>query len=219
MTPRDTGHGKSGGAAAVVDSKQEHGSSGSGGVPITDVGKARKLPGRAALPSQRKHVWAANPLPAAPEQWLRDRQQRDYEEAGVPPNLWMIHNKLYDLEPFLDRHPGGREWLEFVRGMDCTMEFETHHLGDAKMQPLLTKYYVRDADPVRAKRVQAYTFEEDGFYKTFKRRAYAVLKEHGGIGGGRTMEIASAVAIALWFLSYIATCVTGSAWFAALTGT
>jgi cytochrome b involved in lipid metabolism len=26
----------------------------------------------------------------------------------VPPNLWLVHGKLYDFEPFLDKHPGGK---------------------------------------------------------------------------------------------------------------
>ena len=27
------------------------------------------------------------------------------------PKLWRIHDKLYDLSGYLDRHPGGPEWL------------------------------------------------------------------------------------------------------------
>ena len=176
------------------------------------------LPGRAALPSQRKHVGSLNPLPSSPEQWLKERQERDEKRAGVPPDLWMIHNKLYNLSGFLDRHPGGREWLEFLRGMDCTMEFETHHLDDDKMQKLLSKFYVRDADPALSKNVQAYTFEPDGFYKTIKRRAFKILQQHGGPSGGSRMEVVSAITISIWTLSFLVTCISGSSVMAALTG-
>ena len=36
------------------------------------------------------------------------------------PNLWCIGNKLYDLTPFIPKHPGGESWLKNTKGMDIT---------------------------------------------------------------------------------------------------
>lgn len=35
-------------------------------------------------------------------------------------NLWIVENKLYDLSGFLDKHPGGRTWLDLTKGQDIT---------------------------------------------------------------------------------------------------
>lgn len=29
--------------------------------------------------------------------------------------LWRVHDGIYDLTDFVERHPGGREWLEMTR--------------------------------------------------------------------------------------------------------
>ncbi len=44
---------------------------------------------------------------------------------------------------------------------------EVHHLDEAKVGSILAKFYVRDAP--RGSAAAAYTWEETGFYKTFKR--------------------------------------------------
>jgi Cytochrome b5-like Heme/Steroid binding domain len=38
--------------------------------------------------------------------WLEGRQADDGAEG-----LWRVHNKLYDLKEFVNKHPGGKEWL------------------------------------------------------------------------------------------------------------
>ena len=45
------------------------------------------------------------------------------------PKYWRIGNKYYDLTPFLDKHPGGRQLLELARDRfeDATYAFEAHH--------------------------------------------------------------------------------------------
>lgn len=43
------------------------------------------------------------------------------------PLLWMIHGVPYDLQEFVDRHPGGRESILLGRGRDCTALFESYH--------------------------------------------------------------------------------------------
>lgn len=41
--------------------------------------------------------------------WLRSRREDDGAEG-----LWRVHDKLYDLNKFINAHPGGREWLELT---------------------------------------------------------------------------------------------------------
>lgn len=34
--------------------------------------------------------------------------------------LWRVHDKIYDLTSFINKHPGGKEWLELTK-----VSFET----------------------------------------------------------------------------------------------
>lgn len=110
-------------------------------------------------------------------------------------NLWRINNRLYDLEKFMNNHPGGAEWLSLTRGTDITELFEvnnnpaskiikiykykfsiillqTHHLSK-KPENMLPKFYIRDAVTPRSVPM---TFKKYGFYKRFKERAFESLK-------------------------------------------
>lgn len=80
--------------------------------------------------------------------------------------LWRVHDKLYDLTDFIHRHPGGAEWLELTKGVDITEQFETHHITP-KAEQLLKKFYVRDA---ALPRNYNFTFNDNGFYRTLKRK-------------------------------------------------
>lgn len=35
-------------------------------------------------------------------------------------DLWIVENKLYDLTPFIEKHPGGSTWLQITKGQDIT---------------------------------------------------------------------------------------------------
>lgn len=100
--------------------------------------------------------------------WL-DGKRIDDDAEG----LWRIHDGLYDLTSFVILHPGGREWLELTEGTDITEAFESHHIAP-KASRLLPKFYVRDASKPRN---YLLTFNDDGFYKTLKRRVAAQLPE------------------------------------------
>lgn len=56
--------------------------------------------------------------------------------------------------------------------MDITEFFETHHFS-GNPEKLLPKFFVRNAAKSRNFK---FTFEENGFYKTLKRRAAEKLK-------------------------------------------
>lgn len=162
------------------------------------------LPGREQFPSRGK------PL-SSPIQWLKDKAQVDGELLGIPPELWCVHGKLYDLGGFMSRHPGGREWLELTRGSDITDAVETHHLDMGKVQAILAKTFVRDAPKAKAARAKArFTFADDDFYRTLKRRAVKVLgASSAGHGPTAAMHAVSATLLAGWLACFVGMCAFG----------
>ncbi|CAG4915814.1 unnamed protein product [Colias eurytheme] len=102
-----------------------------------------------------------------PVQWLTGKAIDDGAEG-----LWRVHDKLYDLDQFMDKHPGGQEWLELSKGTDITEAFEAHHINPVA-ESMLKKFYVRDA---KTPRNSPFTFHEDGFYRTLKKKAWESIK-------------------------------------------
>ena len=103
-----------------------------------------------------------------PYAFLEGRKEVDGAEGR-----WRIRNSLYDLEKFAKFHPGGEEWIRLTKGTDITELFESHHLTDKALN-LLPKYYIKDAVTPRSVPL---TFEPNGFFCTFKKRALEALKE------------------------------------------
>lgn len=91
-----------------------------------------------------------------------------------PQRLWQIDGKLYDLEPFLNKHPGGRRLLEQVRGTDCTALFHSSHLHDNVPKGMLARFYVGEAPAPEANAPPSFEWEGTGFYPTLKAR----VREH-----------------------------------------
>lgn len=42
--------------------------------------------------------------------WLEGRREDDNAEG-----LWRVHNKLYNLKDFAEKHPGGKEWIYLTK--------------------------------------------------------------------------------------------------------
>lgn len=105
-----------------------------------------------------------------------------------PSRLWQVDGKYYDLEPFLEKHPGGRRFLEQTRGTDCTALFHSTHLHDRVPLATLRTYYVGDVPGY----APAYDFEGDGFYPTLKRRVREHYVEAARAAGekGRAIRVA-----------------------------
>ncbi|KAI4488669.1 hypothetical protein M0802_011377 [Mischocyttarus mexicanus] len=103
-----------------------------------------------------------------PYGFLKGRTKQDGAEG-----LWRIRNGLYDLQKFAKSHPGGAEWINLTKGTDITEAFEAHHLTD-RAERILPKFYIRDAT---VPRTVSFTFEPNGFYRTFKKRALEALKD------------------------------------------
>jgi len=61
---------------------------------------------------------------------------------GEKKSIWtVIHDKVYDITPFLDEHPGGEEILIENAGLDASENFEdVGHSSDAR--EMLKDYYI-----------------------------------------------------------------------------
>ena len=115
-----------------------------------------------------------------PQKWLECKRAVD----KVDPELWRIHDKLYDLKDFAAFHPGGAQWIQLTKGTDITEAFEVSHLFDeAYGASMLKKFYVCNSPYPRTSK---FTFATDGFYKTLKRKAVPVLKK---VGTGPSSEM------------------------------
>ena len=74
---------------------------------------------------------------------------------------------MYDLSEFAEKHPGGSSWITLTQGHDVSEHFQVHHLNYEKAKLMLDKYYVGECPKKQKPR---FTFEEDGLYKTVKKR-------------------------------------------------
>lgn len=95
-------------------------------------------------------------------------------DDDVENGLWRIKNTLYDLDAFIEKHPGGADWIRMTKGHDITEAFIIHHIAMEKVEPFLTKYRVRDTKKPRNSKL---TFHDDGFYMTLRRKVIAKLPE------------------------------------------
>ena len=101
------------------------------------------------------------------------------QRRTVPAGLWLVHRKLYDLNSFVDHHPGGPQLIGLGRGSDATALVESYHaLADrSKVDRVLNEFYVRDATeaetPLEAK--ERLEWSDCGFYRTLANRVAAVL--------------------------------------------
>ena len=129
-------------------------------------GYETRLDGFGVYPTLRDH-----PLKTA-AQWLKGR--RADNDCG---DLWRVLDKLYDLSDFISSHPGGGMWLQVTRGTDITEAFESSHLDANKVDAILAKFYRKEA-PTNKKRQSPFTFQDDGFYRTLKKRADLHLKQN-----------------------------------------
>ncbi|KAF5293579.1 hypothetical protein FQA39_LY03064 [Lamprigera yunnana] len=117
---------------------------------------------------REENSWAQYILSKTTYNWLKER--RDADDTN---GLWRIHDGLYDLTSFINKHPGGKFWIEATKGMDVTNAFESHHIKSDAHLNLLANFYIEKATKPRTSQ---YTFNDDGFYRTLKRKVRPVLK-------------------------------------------
>ncbi|XP_055691864.1 cytochrome b5-related protein-like [Lutzomyia longipalpis] len=131
--------------------------------------------------------------------WLEGRRLDDGAEG-----LWRVHDGIYDLTDFVERHPGGREWLELTKGTDITEAFEAHHISEGP-ERLLEKFKIRDAKEPRNYNL---TFKEDGFFRTFKRRVREKLKTVDMVTPARLSNLYTDVLFIMTYVMAVAALVT-----------
>lgn len=176
-------------------------------VPSARPGR-RELPNPAGSASTKTH--------------LELRRQAETNSSS----LWRIHEKFYDLEPYLDVHPGGRPWLELTRGTDATAAFEAHHLDGPRVEAVLQQYYVRDVVEGEFEYGDRFTYAEDGFWRTLRRRVLEHLRKEAGPGcttqeataATVSMRAACAIVLMQYTAAHSLARSTGSALAAALAG-
>jgi hypothetical protein len=62
--------------------------------------------------------------------WLKGRRADDNAEG-----LWRVWDKLYDLSGYVEKHPGGREWLILakVRKIKTKFHFRNYKISLSKL--------------------------------------------------------------------------------------
>eukprot|EP01138_Halocafeteria_seosinensis_P013788 gb/GECG01014080.1/.p1 GENE.gb/GECG01014080.1/~~gb/GECG01014080.1/.p1 ORF type:complete len:483 (+),score=35.56 gb/GECG01014080.1/:1-1449(+) len=86
-------------------------------------------------------------------------------------DIWIIYDgSVYDVTPFVDQHPGGREVLALAAGRDCTVLIESYHPFTDKPKRLLGQYY---KGRVVDNEFPRYKPDNSGFYKTVRQRVKA----------------------------------------------
>ncbi|CAG0895921.1 unnamed protein product, partial [Darwinula stevensoni] len=154
-------------------------------------------------------VWGTKWLDKQKE-WLKGKGKDD----SVPSHLWRIHDRLYDLEEFASRHPGGESWIRITRGSDITEAFEASHVHPDVPEGLLKRYRVGEATWPRR---SPFTFHPQGFYRTLKRRVGERLgKEKGPTWKSRLFQD---LLLAAFLLTFLGAAVTGARLWAVVTGT
>ncbi|CAB9497443.1 Probable Delta(5) fatty acid desaturase C [Seminavis robusta] len=84
--------------------------------------------------------------------------------------LWWIHGNGYDLQEFVDRHPGGKEAILLGKGRDCTALVESYHAFSPGYNKVLEKFLVEE---------KSKSPEPDFFYEILKERVTGALRAKG----------------------------------------
>ncbi|PSN47101.1 Cytochrome b5-related protein [Blattella germanica] len=141
--------------------------------------------------------------------WLDGKRQDD--NVG---DLWRVHDELYDLTEWIEKHPGGSDWINFTRGTDITEAFEAHHIS-LKAELMLKNFHV---GPANGPRNSPYTFKEDGFYRTLKQKVRRVLSESPPGVPWKSMVIADSL-LAGTFITGILSAITTNFLLGIVSGT
>ena len=99
---------------------------------------------------------------------------------NTPASTWVIiSGNVYDVTPFLDKHPGGREMLLLAAGRECTDLFTMYHWydGSAKARATMEKYRVGTV--TGPPEFPAYSPDTQGFYAEVSKRVRAYFEASG----------------------------------------
>eukprot|EP00928_Gymnodinium_smaydae_P063839 TRINITY_DN4731_c0_g1_i1.p1 TRINITY_DN4731_c0_g1~~TRINITY_DN4731_c0_g1_i1.p1 ORF type:complete len:428 (-),score=39.03 TRINITY_DN4731_c0_g1_i1:165-1448(-) len=135
------------------------------------------------------------------------------EQRYEASQLWLVRGKYYDLSGFLHRHPGGPLVLSQSRGSDITAMVECSHFSDTPFIVML-KFEVPATAVDGCIPEAGYSFKEDGFFRTLKRRVAARLGTHAR-DGPSTLYTAKVVVTLLTFMLAWAFCIFQPFWWVA----
>eukprot|EP01095_Lingulamoeba_sp_RSL-Kostka_P014949 TRINITY_DN670_c0_g2_i1.p1 TRINITY_DN670_c0_g2~~TRINITY_DN670_c0_g2_i1.p1 ORF type:complete len:465 (-),score=123.00 TRINITY_DN670_c0_g2_i1:256-1650(-) len=111
------------------------------------------------------------------EDEVQIKKRKKTPRLDVNSKYWLIHGKLYDLEEFSKKHPGGEYIIRLGQGRDCTEMFESvHAISNLKnIRASLKKFEVKHEDivdediDVEALKEQ-FSWKEDGFYSVLREK-------------------------------------------------
>eukprot|EP00928_Gymnodinium_smaydae_P015492 TRINITY_DN1572_c0_g6_i1.p1 TRINITY_DN1572_c0_g6~~TRINITY_DN1572_c0_g6_i1.p1 ORF type:complete len:538 (-),score=71.97 TRINITY_DN1572_c0_g6_i1:379-1992(-) len=79
---------------------------------------------------------------------MEEAQPDDTGAKKVERPKWIIFGEVYDLSPWMDRHPGGALVLQQTMGTDCSAVFASSHtFRGGSMLKSLEPYWTRHAEP------------------------------------------------------------------------
>ncbi|OQV18148.1 Delta(5) fatty acid desaturase A [Hypsibius exemplaris] len=112
----------------------------------------------------------AEPLPDLPEYtW------QEVARHNTPASCWVyIGTKVYDITPWLDRHPGGRQVLLLAAGRDCTDLFTSYHPFTELPGKMLAKFCVGQVCTTEFPQYQPDT----GFYTELRKEVGEFFREN-----------------------------------------
>lgn len=126
--------------------------------------------------------------------YSQKRQRAEHCEADG--GLWVIGGKVYNLQSFMDRHPGGRYILEATQGRDCSSMFHSYHATTSQpVATMLEKFYVREAKSSECVDCKIWDFSDQPFYTELQAEVQKAM-------GGRRNCKASACHLAQYLLCF-----------------
>jgi hypothetical protein len=135
--------------------------------------------------------------------YRRPKPHSEGEDAGK----WIINGKVYDLGPFMGRHPGGQYILEVSQGRDCTAIFHSYHAVSTKpITKMMEKFYVRDATSDEQVDSKIWEWDSMPFYDELQREVHTVL------GGSRAATKASIAHLLQYAVATVGLVVSMRAW-------
>jgi len=97
--------------------------------------------------------------------WMPEYSWKEVAQHNTNESAWVsIEDKVYDITGWLDKHPGGREYLEIGAGRDITYLFDSYHPFSTKPTEILKKYEI---GTLTSHEFPVYK-KDTGFYKECK---------------------------------------------------
>lgn len=140
----------------------------------------------------------------------KDVRYYTWEEVAMhntEKSCWVyIGTKVYDITPWLEKHPGGKVVLLLTAGRDCTDLFESYHPFTDKPRKMLDSLYIGEVKTTEFPQYKPDT----GFYAELRARVgahFAATKTDpkDPVPGLWRLAFILSVALSSWYLSVCAT--------------